>query len=407
MNIMKPMGKKIISWMIGTMAVVLLLSVQAYVYAGEVGVTDTEILLGTVADTTGPLANNGTQVNLGARTYFADVNEHGGIHGRKIKLINETDDYQTGKHIAALRKLLFVDKVFGFLNNVGSSSTLAAAPILQKEKVFLVGPQAPQPSLYTPPQRYIFGFYPDYVICGKVMLEHAVNYFKGKKSFKVAMFYQDDDVGRSSISGMKQQIARHPDMHIDVVSLAGYKRGDVDFNSQVEKIKASAPDIVLIVAIQGPAAAFLKEADKLNWKPKFVVSQAAPGPLVVELAGNKASEGLSYHNIFYNQTMTDESGVQEYTRMLKKYYPEEKPETFGICGYSVAKIVVEGLKRAGKDLTREKFVDALETLKDFETPSGIRVTYSPKFRVGCANAAFFSIVRNGKLIKETDWVIAK
>ena len=398
---------KLLNFIILLSCISLLVVGIGYSDAAELGVTDTEILVGTVADTTGPLSLNGTQLNIGARLYFNAVNGKGGIHGRKLKLLTETDDYQTGKHIAALRKLIFVDKVFGFINNVGSSSTMAAAPILQQNKVPLLAPQAPQPALYNPPQRYIFAYYPDYVVNGRLLLEYAVEKMKGRQGFNVGVLYQDDDVGKSALKGIQERINKHKEMDIKIVSKAGYKRGEADLSSQALKIKAPNPDIVILIAIQGPEAAFLKEADKINWKPKFVCSMAAPPPTVIKLAGAKAVEGVSFLHCFFSGKMTNEWGVKEYVDSLKKTHPKEKPHTYGLCGYSIARLFVEGLNRAGRNLTRETFVDAMETINNFDTGSGIVVTYSPTRRLGCENRAFFTTVKDGKLIKETGWIYAK
>jgi len=291
---MNAIKQKMYGLMVLGLSLVLVIMGQKLSNAADPGITDTEILVGTVADTTGPLALNGTQLNMGAKLFFDLTNKRGGVHGRKITMRTETDDYQTGKHVAALRKLIFVDKVFAFINNVGSSSTMAAAPILENNKVPLVAPQAPQPELYNPPQRYIFAYYPDYVVNGRLLLEYAVEKLKDKKSFKVGVFYQDDDVGKSALKGVQERIAAHKELDIKLVSTAGYKRGEADLSSQALKIREGNPDFVLMIAVQGPEAAFLKEADKMDWKPKFVCSMAAPPPTVIELAGAKAVEGVSF-----------------------------------------------------------------------------------------------------------------
>ncbi len=146
---------------------------------GHQGVTDDTIRVGMITDLTGPVAFLGQEISAGAKLYFDHVNEQGGVHGRKIELIVEDDGYQPARTVAAYRKLVDLDDVFCFVGNLGTPTTLAIMPMLEREKIPLVGPVAFSSSIYTPPRRYVFASSMSYRMASWVMAEHVVKKWDG------------------------------------------------------------------------------------------------------------------------------------------------------------------------------------------------------------------------------------
>lgn len=381
-------------WIMVLMVMFLTVSVGA-----ETGVTDDKIKVGMIADLTGPIAFVGQEASSGVKLYLQHVNDQGGVHGRKIELIVEDDGYKPPRTVAAFRKLLDRDGVFCFAGNVGSSTTMATFPLIKRERVPLIGPANFNSAMFTPPKRYVFGLDPSYPIQSWIMLKYI---HENAPAAKLAIIYQDDDMGLDGLKGF-HEAAKH--YHMPIVAEASYKRGAVDFSTQVLTLKRKDPTHVILITVTRETAGILEKAHQINWHPQFLAALPGTDEKVVELAGEAAVNFMGVAFIDMASQAPDKQ-TQRYLDLVQQYDPDRKQSLYHAFGVMVAQIFVEGLQRAGRDLTREKLVEAMETFNGWQDCLGPPITYGPNVRGGVNTAAFLvkADVENKTLVRATDWI---
>lgn len=364
---------------------------------GEEGVTETEIKIGSINDTAGPVAAYGTPRVETCRALVNHVNDQGGINGRKIVYQNESDGYDPSKTILAFKKLLEVDKVFCFIASLGVVTSMAVSPEVESRKIpyLMVGGNSSK--LFFPTKRYIFGAWPTYEDYMKAMVDCVANDLKMPKA-RLAHIFQEDETGRDSQRGLEEQVAKYPGMAI--VATEGFKRGTVDVSAQVLKAREAKPDVVLLSTIFVQSAMIAKEMDKIGWRPTVVMNASSGDDRLIQLAG-AAVEGAIVQKAMPSMD-EDLPGVNLYKQVIKKYFPESKvnPSAWGFTAFVEMQLGLEGIKRSGRDLSRERLIDTLESFRDVDIGSIPPVTYGPDRHWG-QNQSFFTKVKDGKMIKIT------
>ncbi len=371
----------------------------------EPGVTKDKIVIGTISPMTGAIAMVGVPIADAVKDYFNFINEQGGIHGRKIEVISEDDKYEPPLAVASLKKLIHRDEIFALGSTSGTPITAAIRPTLEKEKTPAMSP-IPAYGIFEPKSpKYIFGYGPFYADQVIFNIEHILFKLKAKDP-KVAFFYQDDDFGQDGYRGFKAAVEKYK---LKVVATEKYSRGAIDISSQVLNIKKANPDFVLATVIPSHAILLLKEAKKVGLKtPIFSCANAALHD-VIKVAGD-ATDNLYCTEYTALCNETNVPGMARLIEIRKKRNPkEEYPPKYYVISYVNALILAEGIKRAGKDLTREKLRKALETMKDFST-DGLTgpITYSEKDH--CPMTAMRIIKANykkGHYEAITDWGTTK
>ena len=379
---------------------VLMVSVVTLVAAVDVpGVTEDKIRVGMIADLTGPVALGGQEISAGARLYVQHINHQGGVHGRQIELLVEDDGYQPPRTIAALRKLVDRDRVFCFVGNVGSSTTMATFPLLQQEQIPLLFPLAFNTSMYTPPRRYVFALDPTYAIQSWIMVKYILD-IEYAESPRLAVLYQDDDYGRDGLRGLRDAAAHHD---LPIVAEASYRAGAVDFSTQVLNLKQSGATHVILWTLIREAAAILREARQMGWHPQFIGGNTTGDDQVVELAGS-ASRGFKATALV--DIWGDSEKARQYHRLIEKYDPGHRPVQYHSGGFAVAQGLVEVLRRAGRNLTREKLVEAAESFRGWDGGLGPPMTYGPNLRGGKSTAAIMieADIEQMRFVRATDWI---
>jgi branched-chain amino acid transport system substrate-binding protein len=368
---------------------------------GHQGVTDDTIRVGMIADLTGPLAFVGQQARDGAQLHIDLINARGGVHGRKLELIVEDDGYQPARSVAAYRKLVDLDDVFCLIGNVGSPTTQAVIPIVEREKVPLLWPTALSSAIYTPPRRYVFASMISYHISSWIMAQY-VRETRNGGDVRLGVIYQDDDFGLDGLAGLREAAAYYD---LPIVAEESYKRGAVDFSTQVLNIKKADPTHVILWTVLRETAAVFKEADQLDWRPQFLVNNAAADNVLAKLAGKTAGNALVLTML---DTSREEEQTKQYVEFLDKYAKDSAPSQFHAFGYAMVQALVEALERAGKDLTREKLVEALETFNRWdENLLSTPISYNAGLRGGLAVRVFFSRAdpESETLVRVTDDIL--
>jgi len=350
------------------------------------------------ADLTGPIAFLGQEISEGAKLYFQHVNATGGIHGRKIELIVEDDGYQPPRTVAAYRKLIDRDEVFCISLSIGTSTNLALKPIVEREQVPIVPAISFASPIYNPPSRYVFGVDPTYRMQSWVIVEYIVDELKARDA-KIGVIFQDDDLGADALAGLREA-AEHYD--IPIVAEAGHKRGAIDFGTQVLNLREAGATHVVLWTVFRETAAILKEAHVLGWSPEFFGWFAIADDRIVEFTGD-ASRNLHVLNIL--DLESDSAQMKTYRGLVDKHDPDRRITLFHAGGYAWSQVLGEGLRRAGRDLTREKLVEAMETFEGWDDNLiGQPFTYGPGRRGGSSSKTFFMKVdlEKGKLVRVTE-----
>ena len=336
------------------LALAVLALVPGIAVASEKGVTDTEIVVGCSNSFSGPLAFTGEQMTkMGIDLYFKVVNDAGGIGGRKIRSVYYDDGFKPQDAVANTRKLVEQDGVFAVISPQGTAPSLAALEYLEPNKVPLLFPY--QGSPVTRGKKYVFSGMTLYDRQSKMMID----YLAGQRKFKTfATIYQDDEYGKSFLTAFEKDLARHG---AKMVAAEPIKRGVTDVSAQMAKMRAASPQVTFLVLTPGPGAQALKERQKIGWTDTVLVSS---GPLTDErylaLAGEGAADGVEGLSLWPDPLTSDAPGMKQYREAMQKYFPKNEPNRYSLAGYFSAMLFAEGVKRAGKNLTRESLITALD-----------------------------------------------
>jgi len=373
-------------------------------FTDEPGITDTTIKLGMTAILTGPSAYFGTMGANAAKVYVQKVNDEGGIHGRKLELIVEDSMYQPVQSVHAGKLLATKHNVFAFVCFFASTPLVVNIPLITKEKIPTVASSSPTEKTIEPFNRYIFStLNPDKYLFA-TGLEYVLFELKLKNP-KVAMFYQDDEFGMGCYNGLKRAAENYK---VDIVAAESYKKDEVDFSSQLSNIKKANPDAVFLGTIPSSTGSFLLEAQKVNWKPIYFISSAGSDAKSIEIAGEAIKTAYGLHSTA--QEHDDVTGMQELKKISQKYRPDIKSYTAHyIWTWVGMEIAVEGLRRAGRNLTREKFVAAIESIRNYDT-KGLSgpITFGPDKRKGNDYVKIYKVdLEKKRFTPVTDWIKLK
>jgi branched-chain amino acid transport system substrate-binding protein len=360
------------------------------------GVSKTEIVVGSIQDLSGPIAAIGTHFRNGLQMRFDEVNEKGGIHGRKVRLIVEDSGYDPKKAVLAAQKLIQKDKVFAAIGTLGSPVVMATMPLFLERDVLHVFPGAPIPPTYEPFHKYKFANLPAYSVTTPL----GVKYLVEKNGYrKVGIVYQDDDYGADVLKGAEETLKS---MKLPLCAKASYKRGTTDFSSQVATVKSAGCDFVVLGAVLREAVGVVGEARKSGWDVPMLATAAAYGAQVHELGG-KATEGL-YGIPLLPQPYPDEGNkpLTTWIATYKQRYNAD-PNYYTVIAYVSADLFVQAAQKAGPGLSNESFARATEGLtREPDFLGAPRYSFSSTDHLG-TRAARVDQIRNGRWEKVTDY----
>jgi len=347
------------------------------------GVTTDTILIGQSAVLSGPAQELGKEMRDGAQAYFDAVNKSGGIHGRKLKLVSLDDGYEPDKAAANTRKLINEDKVLALFGYVGTPTSNAALPIFSEAKVPFIGAFTGAQSLRDPVNRYVFNVRASYFDETEGIVGHLVQ--QGIK--RIAVFYQNDAYGKTGLAGVERALKSRM---LEVTATATVERNSVDVSAAVATLAKSKTDAVVLISAYKSCAAFIKAmrlAGGLQqfWNVSFVGSKALATELGDEGRGVQISQVVPFPWADVNPI------VREYQKHIGG---PDKYSFTSLEGYIAAKVLVEGLKRAGKNPTRESLVDGLASFGKLDV-GGFTVNYTPTNHNGSSYIDLTIISRNG------------
>lgn len=370
----------------------------------EPGVTPNQVTMGMSTVLNGPASFLGTSFKMGVEACLNTVNEAGGVNGRKIKLIAYDDGYEPKNAVTNTTKMIKEDGVFGFIGNVGTPTALAIRKTLAEEKVFLFAPFTGAESLRRPVDRYLLHYRASYNQETEVFIKGMVDALGYRK---IAVFYQDDGYGKAVLDGTTSALNRRS---LVPVVTGTYTRNFENVNEALDKIMSAKPDAVVMAGTYSACAKFIT-----MWRRKTLLEKRTdPDPVFMNVSFvgpdrlatllDKYGHGTVVTQVVppFNTTGTNYPAVTDYLVAMNRYFPVMKPNFVGLEGYLAAKVFVEALKRAGKNLTREGFIDAVESIKDLDIQAGNKISFAKDNHQG-SQTVYPTVIRGGKFLSIDDW----
>lgn len=350
------------------------------------GVTGDTILIGQSAALSGPAEELGKEMKAGAQAYFDVVNKSGGINGRKIKLVSLDDGYEPEKAAANTKKLIEEERVLALFGYVGTPTSNAALPIFTGAKVPFIGAFTGAQSLREPFNRYVFNVRASYFDETEQIVGHLVQ--QGIKD--IAVFYQNDAYGKAGLAGVERAMAKR---NLKIAGSGTVERNTTDVAAAVATLAKSKTGAIIMISAYKSCAAFIKSmrlagALQQYWNVSFVGSKALATELGDDGRGVQISQVVPFPWSDVNPIVRD---------YQKRIGGPEKYSFTSLEGYVAAKVLVEGLKRAGKNPTRESLVDGLASMGRFDL-GGFSVTYTPTDHNG-SNFVDLTIISRGGTFK--------
>ena len=319
------------------------------------GVSKDEILVGSIQDLSGPIAAYGKAVRQGMLLRVEEMNEQGGVHGRKLKLLVEDDGYDPKKAVLAAQKLVNQDKVFIVVAHTGTAQNNAAMPIQFEKNIVNFLPVTAAREMYEPLNRLKYSFAVTYYDQMRTWLPKMV---KDKGAKKVCTIYQDDEFGLEVMRGAEAGLKT---LNMSFTEKTSYKRGATDFSSQVAKMKGAGCDLVVLGTIIRETLGTIGESRKTGFNPVFLGSSAAYTFLIHKLGG-KPMDGL-YATMTAQEPYLDEASqpLRFWATKYKTRFNED-PNVFSAYGYLILDAFVRGAAKAGPNLTTDSFIKAMDSM---------------------------------------------
>lgn len=353
------------------------------------GVTDKEIVVGSHTDLSGPVAIWGVGSINGARMRFDEANAAGGVHGRQIRFIVEDTQYQIPRAIQAANKLFNRDRIFAMVLGLGTPTNNAVLTQQLKAGVPNMFPLTGSRSMVEPYHDLKFaqrGIYYDEIRAGvKYFLEEV-----GKE--KPCVIYQDTDYGQEILEGAEDQLRA---MGRELVGVSAHKPTESEFTASIIRLRNAGCDVVFMGTIHRDTILILETARKMDFNVEFVGNNAAYGQVVAQ---QDSGSGEGYHAFVHMARLYRDDDlpapVIDWIDRYQSIYGEE-PGVPAMEGYRAADLVIEGLERAGRDLTRDSFISAVESITDYTDLFGYRIQFGPGDHKGVSESVL-SVVDGGR-----------
>ncbi|MEB0140364.1 MULTISPECIES: ABC transporter substrate-binding protein [unclassified Undibacterium] len=355
----------------------------------ENGITDRKIVLGQSAAFSGPAAQLGIQLNVGAKAYFDHVNASGGVFGRKIELIKRDDQYEADLAAKNTKSLIETDEVFALFGYVGTPTSNAALPIFTQARVPFFAPFSGAQSLREPFNRLIFNVRASYYD----ETEHLVDRLVSTGLKNIAVFYQNDAYGKAGLAGVERALKK---LNLPIVDTATVERNSIDVSKAVDKLLIKRPDVIIQISAYGSSAALIRQMRARSYTGQFMNVSFVGSQALAETLGKDGPGVVISQVVPFPWSSASAAVVGEYSKIMNKAGINDLNFS-SLEGYIDAKIFVEGLRRAGQNLTREKFISALETInmRSYDG-GGFDVSFSPSNHNGSKYVDMTVISKDGK-----------
>jgi len=333
------------------------------------GVTADLVRLGAFCDLSGPNAAIGLAALRGYSAFYDHVNRWGGVCGRKIQLLVEDDGFDPRRTSQAVKRLVEQEDVFAIVSPLGTVPNLAVLDYLLEKGIPVVSPHSGLSVWAEPLKRTYFALQPSYSVEGRILAQYALDEIKPER---IAVFAVDDQFGREGSGAFVRELGRHGKSPCVMITHSAGERSPLKW---VRELSAHKPDLVLVYTYVKTAADLLLAANGEGFRPAWLGSYVLSGPDLFQFAGTEATHGLRVAQ--YPAGPRHHRGERLFRRLMEQRYGDEQPGTHSRIGYAAAQLVVEGLTRAGPELTREGFIHALEDVREWTGGLLPPISYSP------------------------------
>ena len=334
----------------------LLLSATPVVRAQPTqGVGKDEIVIGTIQDLSGPVSPFGKAARNGIQLRVDEINEQGGIHGRKIRLIVEDNAYDPKRAVLAAQKLVNQDKVFLIASHIGTPMNNAAMPIQFEKGVINFFPLSAGREMYDPPNKLKFASVASYY---DTMRMNVARLYKEKGAKSACILYQDDDYGLEVVRGAEAGLK---DIGMAMGEKTTYKRGATDFSSQVARMKSSGCDFLVLGTIIRETIGSIAEARKIGWSPTIIGSQATYTDLIHKLGGKGMDGFYAVSTVYFPYLDVEQKDLRFWANKYKTRFGDD-PSTYSTGGYATIDFFLRAVQKAGPNLTADSFNKAVESM---------------------------------------------
>ena len=319
------------------------------------GVSKDTIVLGSIQDLSGPLAGFGKQVRAGMQLRVEELNEQGGVNGRRIQLLVEDSGYDPKRAVLGAQKLVNQDKIFAMVGHIGTAQNLAAMPVQFEKNVVNFFPVTAAREMYEPFHRLKYSFAATYYDQMRLAVPKLV---KDKSAKKVCSIYQDDEFGLEVQRGAEEGLKS---INVTMAEKTTFKRGATDFSSQVARLKASDCDLVVMGTLIRETIGTIATARRSGYNPTFVGSSGAYTDLIHKLGG-AAMNGL-YATMTVQNPYLDEASqpIRFWANKYKTKFSDD-PTVFSVYGYMVVDAFIRAAQKAGNNLSTDSFVKAMDSM---------------------------------------------
>jgi branched-chain amino acid transport system substrate-binding protein len=354
------------------------------------GVSPTEIVIGTTTDLSGVTAIQGVNNSNAIRMAFDEINEKGGINGRKIRYVVEDTQYTVARAVQAMNKLLNQDHIFLAVADGGTPLNNAEMPMQFAKGVPNVFPLTAARAMYEPFNPLKFGQFASYYD----EMRAAVKYFvEQRHRKKICAMYQDTDFGRDVLAGI---VAEAKALNMPVVATTAHKPTDVNFNAAVQKLHEAGCDFIGLGTIVRDTDVIISTVRKLGWHPDLVGQFASYDTAVASLPGGAAEGVFCMTPALYAYPDDPRPAVDAFAKKYKARFGID-PNFHGEVGYTAAQVVILALQRAGKDLTTDSFIKGMESIHDYTDIFGTKLSMGPK-QHHAESASFLTVVKDGRWV---------
>src|SRR5215475_4773688 len=364
------------------------------------GVTSTSIRIGSCSALTGPASFLGIQTQVGALAYFHMVKDSGGVNGRTIELKSRDDGYDPQMAAECFNSLI-KDDVFAMGFFVGTPTAAKYIPMAENAKVPVVGLFTGAQMLYEPFKHNIVNVRASYFDEAREQVDALWNQ-RGLR--KIGVLYQNDAFGKTVLEGVQHALTKHD---AAPTGLGTFERNTLQISEGLNTVRKARPDAVILVGPYAPVAAILKEAHASGWHPLFLTVSFVGTEGLVRAAGAEA-EGVVITQVVPPYDRTDLPTIKLYRRSLDKYMSGTSPSFVSLEAFVDAMVFVEGLRAAGRELTREKLISGIESLHDWDPGlgRGFQLGYGPHSHKGF-DAVYATVIRDGHASVINDWKTLK
>ncbi len=333
------------------------------------GVTDTEIRIGTWGPQSGPAAAWGT-VTVAIDAYFKYINDQGGINGRNLVLVSRDDGYDPARSVAAARELNDRENVFAFVAGIGTANGLAVMPIVQREGIPWVSPSTGSGEFAKQSNGLVFATFTNYEVESALMTRYAVEELGAQR---IAVFYQNDDYGGEGLRGFEMELANLREAGYDVVEVdkVSYERQETNMAVQALRLRGGDADAVILYSTPAAAAALINEFQRLEYRPRILASSTLVDPSLLQnpgMQGALLATFLRLPSVVVGEGNGDPIADEAFMNIVVPYAPQVAQDPFrALAGIGFAQPLVEALRAAGPDLTRESFLEAMRNISGYDT----------------------------------------